>query len=92
MQRGHLFVDRVADGGPAQTAGIEKNDIIATVSGEPISDMADFYRKVWAVGEPGVTVTLGVLRQGRLSNVDIESADRYDWLKLNPEPSNKNLL
>lgn len=92
MMRGHLYVDRVAEGGPAQTAGIEEDDIILSVSGEPVSDMADFYRKVWSLGEPGITVSVEILRGGQVSNVDIESADRYDWLRLNPEPSGKNLL
>ena len=85
LLRDHLFVSRVSPGGPAATAGLSQGDIIVAVNGEPVRDMVDFYRKVWALGDPGVTVPLTVLKGGELAEVEITSADRYDYLKLRPD-------
>ena len=52
--------------------------------GEDVLDLADFYRKVWALGEAGVSVPLTVLRGAELTEVSITSGDRYDYLKLDP--------
>jgi len=84
MNRGHLFVSRVAIGGPAETGGIRRNDIIVAVNGSSVSDMADFLRQVWATGPAGSDVEISVLRDGAVKNVVVESADRYDWLNLKP--------
>ncbi|MCH6587472.1 MAG: serine protease, partial [Proteobacteria bacterium] len=80
--RGRVFVNRVAPGGPAARAGIAAHDIIVAVGGEPVRDMADFYRKLWALGPAGVAVPLTVLTAEGIKETTIESADRYDFLKL----------
>ncbi len=82
--RGRLFVDRVSPQGPAAAAGLAVGDIIVSVGDAPVAGMADFYRKIWALGEPGVTVPLTVLKADGLSQVEIKSGDRYDYLKLKP--------
>ena len=60
--RGRVFVNRVAVEGPAAAAGLAKGDIIIAVGGNRVSGMSDFYRKLWARGDPGVKVPLTVLR------------------------------
>jgi serine protease Do len=82
--RGRLFVRRVAPDGPAARAGLAADDIIIAVKGEPVHGMADFYRKVWALGRAGVEVPLTVLTADGVSEVTVRSADRYDYLKLKP--------
>jgi S1-C subfamily serine protease len=82
--RGHLFVYRTAPGGPAATAGLRVDDIILGVDGGPIAGMADFYKRVWALGGPGVEVPVTVLSGGRVEEMAITSGDRYDYLKLDP--------
>lgn len=82
--RGKLFIDRVAVDGPAATAGLEKDDIIVTIGGREVSSLEDFYRKLWALGKAGVEVDLTVLRGGKLMNFRVRSADRHQWLRLNP--------
>src|SRR5262249_55047903 len=47
---GKLTVSRVAPGGPADKAGLQQGDIIAAISGATPKGLADFYRKMWAVG------------------------------------------
>ncbi len=80
--RGHIFIDRVAPGGPAAKAGLAEDDIILAVGGTPVEDLADFYHKLWALGEAGIQVSLTVLKGGGVVEVEILSADRYDYLKL----------
>jgi len=79
---GGLLVQRVADDGPAMAAGIEPGDIIAAAGGKPVASMADFYRKVWAQGEPGDMISITVIKGTDVSELAIRSADRYQWLRL----------
>ena len=80
--RGHLFVDSVSKDGPAAAAGIEADDVIVAIDGAPVGDLADFYRKLWALGAPGVAVPLTVLTGDGVREIRVRSGDRYDYLKL----------
>ena len=51
---GRLKVLRVSADGPADKAGIASGDIILAIGGEKVRDLADFYRRLWMSGEPGV--------------------------------------
>lgn len=86
IDRGHLFVTQVAQDGPAQRAGIEPGDIVIGVGGERVTDMESLYRKVWALGAAGTVVPLRILRNAEILEVDVISADRYQWLRLKPTP------
>lgn len=82
--KGRLFVGRVPESGPAHAAGIRAGDMVLGVAGKPVDGLADFYRKVWALGDPGVKVPLMILRGNQPTELTVESVDRYDWLKLRP--------
>lgn len=86
LDRGHLFVFRVALDSPAEAAGIKPNDIIVGVNGKPVSGMASFLREVWATGSAGVDVRISIVRGGQVKEITVESGDRYDWLRIDPEP------
>ncbi|MDJ0894191.1 MAG: S1C family serine protease [Alphaproteobacteria bacterium] len=77
-----VVVTRVAQDGPADKAGVEPGDVLLAVSGQPIDGMADFYRKVWDLGEAGAEVPLMVLRDEEPMSFDLSSGDRYDWLRI----------
>jgi len=79
---GRLLVQRVADDGPAMMAGIKPGDIIAATGGKPVVSMADFYRKVWAQGEPGDVISITVIKGADVHELAIRAADRYQWLNL----------
>ena len=80
--RGHVFVNRVSSYGPARKAGVEPGDIVVAVAGEAVSSLAELYRRVWALGAPGVDVSLTVVRDGAVHEIVVRSADRYDFLRL----------
>ncbi len=80
--RGRVIVNRVASYGPAAAAGIEIDDIILAVKDAPVSSLAEFYRKMWQLGDAGVEVPLTVLRGPGLTEITVTSGDRYDYLRL----------
>ena len=79
---GGLIVQRVADDGPAMAAGIEPGDLITAAGGNAVASLADFYRKVWAQGEPGDMISITVIKGSDVHDLAIRSADRYQWLRL----------
>ncbi len=81
---GRLKVIRVSAEGPADSAGLRPGDIILTVGGEKIRDLADFYTKLWASGEPGVEVALTVLQGVEVKSLRVRSIDRQDFLRRKP--------
>jgi len=81
---GRVFVLQVTSKGPAEQAGLHVRDLILTVNGKAVNGLADFYRKVWALGNAGVDVSLGVLRGIQIRDVTVHSADRYQFLRLKP--------
>ena len=81
---GRLLVRRVADDGPAEAAGVEPGDIIASAGGESIVSMADFYRKIWAQGGPGDEISIAIIKGTDIQELKIRSGDRYQWLRLQP--------
>ena len=82
---GRVFVTRVTAGGPAEKAGLRPGDLILTVKGTTVNGLPDLYRKVWALGNAGVDVPLGILREIRIQEVTIRSADRYQFLMRKPK-------
>ncbi|MGD2272908.1 MAG: S1C family serine protease, partial [Desulfobacterales bacterium] len=77
---GRVFVLRVTAKGPAEKAGMQPGDLILTVNRKPVQGLADFYRKVWALGKAGVKVPLGVLQGTRIRDINVRSGDRYQFL------------
>ncbi len=76
-----VLVTRVSPGGPAAAAGIRPGDRVLAVSGQPTANVADMYRKVWALGAAGVEVPLTVHRGDSVRRYTIPSSDRYRYLK-----------
>lgn len=73
---GRLTVLGVAPGGPAEKAGLEEGDVLTALAGEPMDDLAAFYRQLWRMGEAGITVPLTLLRDGEERHAEIRSTDR----------------
>jgi S1-C subfamily serine protease len=79
---GGLVVGRVASDGPSDKAGIRHGDQVTAIDGVPVHELADFYRRLWRRGDAGVTVQLGVTRQGERHEIEVKTIDRYRYLKL----------
>jgi S1-C subfamily serine protease len=78
---GRVFVLRVTPGGPAEKAALESGDMVLSVKGEEVKGLADFYRKVWALGNAGVEVPLSILRGTRIRDITLKSVDRNRLLR-----------
>ena len=79
---GRVFVTRVTSEGPAEKGGLKVGDIILTVNKKAVSGLADFYRKVWALGKPGVEVPLTLLKGIQVEDIKVKSEDRYQYYSL----------
>ncbi|PSC03517.1 signal protein PDZ [Alsobacter soli] len=71
----------VAGDGPARRAGLREGDAVLAVAGKPVSDLAAFFRRIWALGPAGVDVPLTLDREGDVFDVTLTSADRNRYLK-----------
>ena len=80
--RGRLFVTRVTPDSPAEKAGIKRGDVILGIAGQTPTDLADFYRKIWARGPAGVGVPLSVLQGTEPREITLQSVDRRSHLRL----------
>ncbi len=82
---GRIFITKVTSGGPAEEAGLKPGDLILSVKGKTVDGLADFYRKIWEVGNAGVDVSLSLLRGIQIREITIRSADRHQFLLLKPK-------
>ncbi len=78
---GQLVVAGLADGGPADGASVRVGDLVLEVAGERVSELAELFRRVWALGPVGTEVPLTLAREGSTLRVQLRSADRQDFLK-----------
>jgi S1-C subfamily serine protease len=79
-----VAVTGVAPRGPAAVAGVAEGDLVVEVGGDGIADLGDLWRKVWAHGPAGASVTLTLVRDGRKQRLTCRSADRRAFLKQPP--------
>ena len=76
-----LVVGGVANGGPAQQAGVQQGDSIVAVAGQRVTNLAEFLRAVWKLGPAGTEIPLTLARGGAAVAVKVRSADRGDFLR-----------
>ncbi|MBI3702273.1 MAG: serine protease, partial [Rhizobiales bacterium] len=76
-----VVVVGIAPKGPAARAELKTGDVVLAVKGETVASLAQFYRKVWALGSAGVEVPLTLYRDGVSFDVRVNSSDRAKFLK-----------
>jgi S1-C subfamily serine protease len=76
-----VVVAGLASQGPAKLARLKTGDILLSLAGEDIHDLADLWRRLWSLGQAGVEVPLLIYRDGRALEVKVTSADREKFLK-----------
>jgi S1-C subfamily serine protease len=78
---GGLVVGGMADGGPADRAGIRAGDRILGADDEEITEVSALWRHVWSAGAPGVQVRLQVARDDDALTVRVTTSDRTKFLR-----------
>jgi S1-C subfamily serine protease len=78
---GKLVIAGLANGGPAERAGLKLGDIVAEVAEQRVRGLAELFRSVWRLGPAGCEVPLTISRAGAKISVRLKSADRNDFLK-----------
>jgi S1-C subfamily serine protease len=76
---GHLIVERVTSGSPSEKVGIKTGDIILAVNNQDVHGMADFFKKVWALGKAGIDVPLRILQGNQIREIVVHSTDRNQY-------------
>jgi S1-C subfamily serine protease len=76
-----IVVAGIAAKGPAHEADIHPGDAILAVNGESTVDLAGLWRRLWASGAAGTEVAIRLLRDGKVLNARVRSADRASYLK-----------
>jgi S1-C subfamily serine protease len=76
-----LIVGGVAQGGPAERAGVRQGDLIVAVGGQRVGTLAELFRSVWNMGPSGTEIPITIARDGATVPVTVRSADRGDFLK-----------
>jgi S1-C subfamily serine protease len=76
-----IVVAGLAKRGPARRAELKTGDIILAIGGNEVSDLGDFYRRIWSLGNAGVGVPLTIHRDGDTFDVTVKSGERSQFLK-----------
>jgi len=69
------LVGDVTAGGPADNAGIKRGDVITSFNGEKVENSVQL-RNLVAEAEPGSTAKVGLLRDGKASEVPVKLGER----------------
>lgn len=76
-----LVIAGISGKGPAQAAEVQPGDVVVAVAGTRVSELAEFYRKIWSLGSAGVEVPLTVWRDGETLELRVRSTDRTSLFK-----------
>ena len=77
----HVVIVGLNGAGPAARARLQVGDVILGVAGHAVSDLAEFYTRLWAQGPAGAVIPLRIQREDQVIEVEVRSADRGALLK-----------
>ena len=78
------LVSGVTPGGAADKAGLRRGDVIMSYQGRAVIDTNTFRNEI-AATKPGTTIALGVLRDGKSSEVKATLAENTDAKRAGPD-------
>jgi serine protease DegS len=73
-----VTVTGVVPGGPADSSGLERGDVVLSVDGEAVTTLRELYETLWRK-DPGETVGMQVLRDESIHVIDVVAGDRYEF-------------
>jgi S1-C subfamily serine protease len=73
-----VTVTGVVPGGPADSSGLERGDVVLSVDGEAVTTLRELYETLWRKG-PGETVGMQVLRDESIHVIEVVAGDRYEF-------------
>ncbi len=76
-----VVIAGVSPRGPAARAELRPGDVVLAVDEVPVSDLAEFYTRLWAQGPAGAIIPLRIQRDGDVFDVEIRSVDRATLLR-----------
>ena len=79
-----LVIAGIYEDCPADAAGLKVGDVVVGVAGEPISGLAELFRRIWALGVAGVVVPLDIHRGNTNQRTEVQSVDRDRRLRSEP--------
>lgn len=77
-----VIIGHVEEGGPADEAGLQEDDVIQTLNGNPIKSWSSF-RTTIGTSSPGTEIKLGVNRDGEQQTMSIELGEMPDEMIAN---------
>ena len=75
-----LAISGVVPGGPAETAGLQRGDLLVSVDGHAVQGLRPLYRALWRK-RPGDVVGMQVLREEKIQVVEVVAGDRDEFFK-----------
>ena len=76
-----IVVVGLAKDGPAQKADLRTGDVLLSIAGGEVHDLAAFYRRVWSLGPAGIEIPMSIYRDGKTIETRLKSGDRNRFLK-----------
>ena len=77
---GGIAISGVVPEGPADSAGLQRGDLLVSVDGHAVQNLRQLYRTLWRKS-PGATVGMQVLREEAIHVVEIVAGDSYEFYK-----------
>jgi S1-C subfamily serine protease len=75
-QGGRIHVVRVTKGSPAESAGIQRGNVVLAVDGEPVTSLEQFYKRIWAHPDPNDEMKLTVQQDDETKELTLKGVDR----------------
>jgi S1-C subfamily serine protease len=75
-----VAVSGVVPGGPAESAGLRRGDLLVSLDGLAVRNLRQLYRALWRKA-PGEVVGMQVLREERIHVIEIVAGDRYEFYR-----------
>ena len=77
---GGIAVSGVVPGGPAESAGLQRGDLLVSVDGHAVQTLRQLYHALWRK-RPGETVGMQVLREESIHVIEVMAGDRHEFYK-----------